>query len=333
VSQYYNPNRIRNIYDPNSKELFRLSRGRIAIFANTETLLRNMKNNFLFIDDSGSKDWETPYSRNFVDVPPARNDLNLNFWRRNYFILAGLHISSELVVTLNPHINRLKQDFFGTKYVEIKSVWMRNPGKRQEYYLKPYKISDDNLRDFTERWYQIFENNRNGIQLQAFVLDKRFYRNKRAVFTPLQMATQVLFDRVELHPSRDCTVVFDQMDREIKSEKHRHGEILKISDKEVDLGSFQEKYSHHRPRFEKSKNSNFLQLADTVAYNVYRQFVDYGDYWEDKNASALKTYPFFERVADNFYNKDGRIAGIGIVKIPDQSKIHWGRNANKKARP
>lgn len=34
MSQYYNPNRKRNIYDPNSPELFRLSRGKIDNFIN-----------------------------------------------------------------------------------------------------------------------------------------------------------------------------------------------------------------------------------------------------------------------------------------------------------
>ncbi|OGG20727.1 hypothetical protein A3D03_05575 [Candidatus Gottesmanbacteria bacterium RIFCSPHIGHO2_02_FULL_40_13] len=284
-----------------------------------------MSKHFLFIDDSGSKDWETPYSRTFIDVPPVRNEQNLNFWRRDYFILAGLHISTDLMITLNPQINQLKRDIFGTKHIEIKSVWMRNPDKCKKIYLDPFKISEDDLRKFTEKWYKVFENNRSDIQLQVFVLDKRFYKNKRSVYTPLQMLVQVLFDRVELHPSRQCTIVFDQMDREIKSIKHRHGEILKISNKEVDLGSYQKKYSHYPPRFEISRNSNFLQLADTVAYNVFRQFVDYGDYWENKEANTLKTYSFFERIADNFYSKNGRIAGIGIIKVPDQSKILWGR--------
>src|SRR3989339_2212842 len=32
MSQYYNPNRTRNIYDPSSTELFRLSRGKIDNF-------------------------------------------------------------------------------------------------------------------------------------------------------------------------------------------------------------------------------------------------------------------------------------------------------------
>jgi hypothetical protein len=288
-----------------------------------------MNKHFLFVDDSGSKDWETPYSREFINSPPVRNEQNLNFWRRNYLVLCGVHISVDLIATLNPRINQLKKDTFGTKHVEIKSVWFRNPDKRKKHYLDAFNVTEVDLLKFTDKWYKVFEDNRTEIQLQAFVLDKRFYKNKRSQGTPLQRLVQVLFDRVELHPSRQCTIVFDQMDREIKSVKHRHGEILKISNKEIDLGSFQKKYSHQPPRFEISRNSNFLQLADTIAYNVYRQFVDYGDVWEDKSAGTLKTYPFFERIADNFYSKQGRIAGFGIVKVPDPDKVRWGRKKKK----
>lgn len=287
-----------------------------------------MSKNFLFIDDSGSKEWETPYSRTFIDSPPIRNEQNLNFWRRNYFVLAGLHLSSECVAKLNPRINQVKDKYFGTKYVEIKSDWMRNPHQSKKHYFDPFGITEEKLKEFTEEWYSFFGTGQSDIEIQAFVLDKRFYRNKRGLCSPLQVTTQVLFDRVELHPHKECCIVFDQMDNEIQSERNHHGQILKISKKEINLGSFHEKYSHIKPRFEKSLNSNFLQLADTVAYNVLRQFIDYGDVWDDKNAGELKMYPFFQRIAGNFYHKNGRVAGIGIVKIPDPSKQLWGKVKN-----
>ncbi len=289
-----------------------------------------MNNHFLFIDDSGSKDWETPYAQEFISKPPVRNEQNLKFWRGNYFVLAGVHVSTDTLTSINPEINEIKLKTFHSSHVEIKSVWMRNPDKRKKHYLDPYKISENDLRQFTEDWYKILEENKAEIQLQAFVLDKRYFKNKRSQFTPLQMLVQVLFDRVELHPSRQCTIVFDQMDREIKSVKHHHGEILKISNKEIDLGSFQKKYSHFPPRFEASKNSNLLQLADTVAYNIYRQFVDYGGIWEDKNSRTLRLYPFLKRISDNFYHHKGRVAGFGIVKIPDPNKIRWRRKRSFK---
>lgn len=279
-----------------------------------------MNNNFLFIDDSGSKDWETPYSTDFISKPPLRSLDNMNFWRRNYFVLAGLHVDSKGVKILNPIINKAKIKYFGTKHVEIKSDWLRNPARRKKYYLDPFKINESKLTQFIEKeWYKILESNVEYIQIQSFILDKRFYFNKRNQFTPLHVLTQVLFDRVELHNHKKCTIVFDQMDNEIKSTSHIQGQILKVSSKQIDLGSFHKKYSHSIPRFEKSKNSNFLQLADTVAYNVYREFVYEGDLLNDEDGWFSK-YKYLERIKPNFYSRNGKICGYGIVKVPRATK-------------
>ena len=280
-----------------------------------------MNNNFLFIDDSGSKDWETPFSKDFIDNPPSRNSTNLNYWRRNYFVLAGLHITSQTINELNPLINKTKIKCFGTKHVEIKSDWLRNPDRRNKHYLDVFDLGEDKLKDFIENeWYRFIEKYIETIQIQAFVLDKRYYKNNRNNFTPLQILTQVLFDRVELHPHKNCVIVFDQMDSEIKSTNHNQGQILKISSKEINLGSFHQKFSHTKPRFEKSKNSNFLQLADTVAYNVYRQFVGYGDLKENLDIESTERYSYLNRLIKNFYNKNGKITGYGIVRVPKATK-------------
>ncbi len=116
---------------------------------------------------------------------------------------------------------------------------------------------------------------------------------------------------------------FDQMESRIHSEKNEQGEILKTSNKEINLGSFHKKYTHAKPGFEKSKNSNFLQLADIIAYNVWRQFVNYGDWWDEEEEREMKMYPYFQKIIPNFYHKDGRISGIGIIKVPDLRKIKW----------
>jgi len=50
MSQYYNPNRQRNIYDPNSSELFRLSRGKIDIVKHCARVLYEK---FICIDYTG----------------------------------------------------------------------------------------------------------------------------------------------------------------------------------------------------------------------------------------------------------------------------------------
>lgn len=289
-----------------------------------------MSEYFYFIDDSGSKDWETPYAYSFTVTPPERNEDNLNFWRGNYFVLAGIHISNKSMSIINPEIDKLKIDFFGSKEVEIKSEWLRVPQKRKKNYLDPFNKTEEELKGFVETcWYPLFEKYQVEIQIQAFVIDKRFYNKKREKVTPFQELVQVLLDRVELHPNCECTIVFDQMDADIRSQKHKHGEILSISKKKVDLGSWHEKYSHTEVRFEKSHHSNFLQLADTVAYNVFRQFVEHGDSWEVAGTGELEKYAFFSKITKNFYSKNRKVAGFGLVKIPDVVKVPWSHKKNE----
>jgi hypothetical protein len=152
-------------------------------------------------------------------------------------------------------------------------------------------------------------------------------RSKNYVF---KCAPTVLFDRVELHPHARCEIVFDQLEADIKSERHSQGMVLKISRKELELHSFMQKYSHTGIRFENSISSNFLQLADTAAYNVYRQFVQHGDSWEETDGDVLKEYAYFSRISKNFYCVNGRVAGYGIVKIPDTVKKRWGPGKAQK---
>lgn len=285
--------------------------------------------NFFFIDDSGSKQWDTPYSFDFVNSPPARTPQNRKFWQDNYFVLAGIYIEHELVAKLNPIINAKKIEVFGAKHVEIRSVNLRNPQKREKHYLEPFGVTEGQLKGFIENfWYGIFEQHKEAIQVQAVVLDKRYYKNPRATQKPLEIATQVMFDRIELHPNKECAVVFDQMDHQVKTKKRDHGQILQIADKTIDLGSFHEKYSYTSVGFEESKSSNFLQLADTAAYNVLRQFVDHGDKWDEPGQKTLPMYPFFERISDNLYCNEStqQVRGYGLIKIPEIGKVKWRKS-------
>ena len=52
---------------------------------------------YLFIDDSGSKQWDTPYQYSLVNSPPARVPQNRKFWELNYFVLAGIYIEHDLL--------------------------------------------------------------------------------------------------------------------------------------------------------------------------------------------------------------------------------------------
>jgi hypothetical protein len=108
------------------------------------------QNDFIFIDDSGSKLWDTPYARDFVTHPPARTDTNRRFWIDNYFVLAGVYVDGATIKELNPYINEKKKSVFGTKYVEIHSSSLRNPHQRRKQYTNRFGISDEILKNFID---------------------------------------------------------------------------------------------------------------------------------------------------------------------------------------
>lgn len=179
---------------------------------------------------------------------------------------------------INKKIDREKTRVFGDRRVEIKSYYLRNPGARRRQYLQKHGLSFDVLRDFVDNfWYKILEDNQDSIQIQAIVLYKRYYSDQRHRRSPLDITTVALLDRLERHPSRQCQIMFDQMESGIRSTRGDQGRILQIANKSINLDSFQGgAYSHIDVKFGQSDLSNFLQLADTVAYNIRRQFVDFG---------------------------------------------------------
>lgn len=281
-----------------------------------------MTDYYLFIDDSGSKDWKTPYSRDFVDHPPARTPMNRSFWQDNYFVLAGVHVSSDVISELNPLIDEAKIKYFGTKHVELHSADLRFPRTLRKKYLDKYNISKEKLKEFIDDfWYKLFE--QYPFQSIAIVVDKRYYRNPRYdEKTPLDIAAATLFDRNEMHPKGRCHIIFDQMDSHIKTRTGSQGKVLQLSNTKIELnGKELKKYHHVSVDFVDSSKSNFLQLADMVAYNVWRQFVEYGDEWDIHSPEGehriLPTYSYFDKISPSFYTKGDRLSGIGLVKVPD----------------
>jgi hypothetical protein len=67
-----------------------------------------------------------------------------------------------------------------------------------------------------------------------------------------------------------------------------------------------------------------LQVADVVAYNVYRQFREYGEEWETRGLPVLPSYEWFSRLLEKFRKgPNGRIQGFGVAKIPLRTQVRW----------
>ena len=154
--------------------------------------------------------------------------------------MAGVHVNHDLSSKINPRINQYKKDLFGNHRVEIKSVYLRNPAKCKRHYLDKYRIGLPQLKTFIEeQWYGLFDRcHAQGLHIQAWVLDKRYFSYMRDKASCLEITAQSLFDRIELHPNRDCEIVFDQMEKSIRSRQNEQGRIVKIANKEINLKSF-----------------------------------------------------------------------------------------------
>src|SRR4030095_16884974 len=80
-------------------------------------------------------------------------------------------------------------------------------------------------------------------------------------------------------------------------------------------------------RFVNSAQSELIQVADVAAYNVFRQFKDHGEAWEQRDLGTLPTYAYFARLLKKFRaDRNGRIQGYGVVKMPRRGRVPWRRD-------
>jgi hypothetical protein len=65
-----------------------------------------------------------------------------------------------------------------------------------------------------------------------------------------------------------------------------------------------------------SNENNLIQLADLCAYNIYRQFLNYGKEWE-KLGKFRHRYEFFKLIEGKIWkDKNGNYKNYGIKKYP-----------------
>ncbi len=85
----------------------------------------------LYIDDSGTKEYAS------ADQKYTLHGRGVS----RYFVFGGILLSDVESGRLVAAIKDLKDNFFGTEDVEIKSNWLRNPDSCKKKYLNPYGIT------------------------------------------------------------------------------------------------------------------------------------------------------------------------------------------------
>jgi hypothetical protein len=263
---------------------------------------------FAFIDESGKKEYLHPYDARHIHHPDPKNK---EFWRDNYLAVVSLLIPEEHVPDIARTVIETKKWYFNTTSVEVKSSWLRFPYQRKKRYCQPFSIGEDEVKAFGGEMLSLFSRFQNEITIVACVFDKRYYRN-RDKNDPFLCSMQVVFERIEYvmqEKNANCTLIIDQLEDSLAINTGRNGELF-----EVFVGirrsgrQFVRNYYHiDKIEFRKSKDDHLLQLADLAAYNVFRQFVDFGLQWEI--GISLSLYEGFKTILKNFRTKNGELRG------------------------
>ncbi len=291
----------------------------------------------IFIDDTGSKKYHDPYNPEWKNISFNWGDYR-DYAERNFFVLTAVIIEIEKIGEINLKINRLKEKYFKTRKVEIKSVNLRNNKKQYNCYLKPFKLKISELRNFIDEYYEIINKYSESIKILSVVFNKMAFtevKRKRRDGNPFLKTTQALFDRITLCKGNSILVI-DQMDEQLSVFKGDNGEMNKVylGENKFEINFVKDYSSIRSLSFQKSSRDNFLQMADLCGYNIFRQFVDHGFYWGNKK-KGYKVYDFLEKIIPNirYKEEDRNLDGIVLLggSIKSSLKGIIAHSKNKKS--
>lgn len=261
-----------------------------------------------YIDDSGEKEYGPQTSR--------------------YFVYAAVIVREEDELRLNTELARIKCETFGTDVVELKSNWIRQKQEARRRYLDPFSITAEQLDDCIERVYQWAA--QDSITLAAAVVDKLQMKERYGdgAWHPSAIAYQFLLQRYQKHLSPLGRVGYLTMDNITGASPaaNQWRDLLRNHHKSLKRDGCRItklRFDNVAPelRFGDSKAFHLLQIADLVAYNVFRQFRDNGEQWDKGGKCPI--YGPLQRMLPRFMQSaTGLLDGYGIVKWP---RNHQGR--------
>lgn len=270
----------------------------------------------LYIDDSGTKEY----------APDGRYDAG----NTRYFVLGGVLADNDTARGMIEALRSVKERYFGTPSVEMKSNWLRIPKERKKHYLDRYAMSEDNLRAFVEDYYSsllLID-----FVLIACVVDKvHMAEDYSDPWYAPAVAYELMIQRAqrEMEGRGFFSVEIDNMSGATPKHRKYSDNLIRQHDQMRRSGSrLRRGMAFDRLignlRFVDSARSELVQVADIAAYNVFRQFTEYGEEWETRGLNRLPTYNYFRRIGRKFRRgPNNRIQGYGVVKMPLRQRVPW----------
>lgn len=260
---------------------------------------------FFYFDESGSRDPsvgtpEKPKDHLYVLLAVGMFDRQ---WRRFEAEISGLKI--ELA-------GYMKRDGLGSYELaecEVKSNWMRVPSERKKRSPFLSALRDEDMIRLTETYFrQVVERN---MVILSCVIDKRHLYDHITHETLHMKAYEFLLERIqhymrEYHRKHRALIVMDDTSEKLnRAIAMKHASFQRAGNRNMTFPAIVE-----YPFFTRSELSNGVQLADLLAYNVYRAF-KYEDF----------DYPYFERLLPNIYRRRHGVTLDGLKVWPDRSPL------------
>jgi hypothetical protein len=271
----------------------------------------------LYIDDSGTKEYATK---------PEEYDSRRGNSR--FFVFCGALLTTGEAGHLTNNIVQLKLAYFGEETVEIKSNWLRIPHERKRHYLDPFGLSEAQLTEFVDRYYEVVT--AAPLAFIAAVVDKLHVQETypKPHYAPA-IAYELVMQRVQNElPTGSVAVIIDDMSG-ATPKGNQYKANLKMQHLKLRKYGSGLKRGFDFPclssqKFVNSASSQIIQVADVAAYNVHRQFMQYGEQWEQSGVGTLSMYEHFEKITGKFRrDAEGRVQGYGIVKFPLRNRVYW----------
>ena len=251
---------------------------------------------FFYLDESGTRDPsigtpENPREHIYVLLAIGLYERRWRPFEREI---------SQLKLGLVSQLQQAGKGQFELADCEVKSSWLRIPGGREKHSPFLNALSQTDLERIANIYFDQVANQK--AVVIASVIDKRYLCPDITQEKVHSIAYEFLLERIqrylkENHPRHLGLIVMDDTDKKLnRSIAMRHAALLREGNLNIEFPNIVE-----YPFFTRSELSNGVQLADQLAYNVYRAF-------RDENAA----YPYFKNLLGHFYADRAGLRGLKV---------------------
>ena len=263
---------------------------------------------FFYFDESGSRDPS-------VGTPEHPKDhlyvlLTVGMFERQWFTFD--REIALLKLELADHLRRLNKGGFELADCEVKSNWVRNAKERARRSPFLNALAPSDIERLMRCFFTQVEERR--AVVMAAVIDKRYLHDHMDHELLHKKAYEFLLERIEhymaeYHPKHNALVVMDDTSKELnRALAMKHAYFQRAGNQNMAFRHIVE-----YPFFSRSELSNGVQLADLLAYSVFRAFRenDFG-------------YEYFERLLPSLYRRQMGTILDGLKVWPEASPLLEG---------